>query len=134
MERQDKKKTRRRNHDPTPDTASPSSRKGSEASEDDSFTGSSSKIENEMSENVSRDSPASGMDPNENFEQGEYKRKSDSTPLPNSQSFKKPKIDDSQNDNPAPLVRKLSLKDFLQKRNQNKTPSPSSTGFFSPQD
>ena len=96
------------------------------------------KIENEgFSEDVSRDSPASFMDDVEKIELDvDSKRKLDlsASNLPEEPLFKRPKTESMNADPPVrptpiktePLVRKLSLKDFLQKRNI-KTPSPSST-------
>ena len=132
MEQQDKKKRKRRAYDePSVESASPSSKKGNDDSEDENNTGSSSKIDNETPESLSRDSPLSVIDTAEKEDESESKRKSESTPACESVVFKKPKLNEKEEqDTPAPLVRKLSLKDFLQKRNQNKTPSPSSSGHF----
>jgi hypothetical protein len=129
MEQQDKKKRKRRtNGDPSAEI-SPTLKNDFEESEEDVYTGSSSKVDNETSESIGRDSPASATDLAEKHEdEPEYKRKFESVSASESLIFKKPKLENSEKISitPAPLVRKLSLKDFLQKRNQNKTPSPSS--------
>lgn len=137
MEQQDKKKRKRRTPaDPSVETISPASRKEYEESEEDNYTGSSSKFDNETSESIGRDSPASLTDVAEKHEdQLDSKRKLETLSESDPSVFKKPKLEKSEanvQNTPAPLVRKLSLKDFLQKRNQNKTPSPSSSSQFFP--
>lgn len=139
MEQQDKKKRKRRTYgEPSTEMTSPTMKKDFEESDEENYTGSSSKVDNETSESIGRDSPASAADLAEKHEdEQEYKRKLDSMSASEPLPFKKPKLENSENnvqDTPAPLVRKLSLKDFLQKRNQSKTPSPSSaTQFFPPE-
>jgi hypothetical protein len=139
MEQQDKKKRKRRTYgEPSTEVTSPTIKKDFEESEEENYTGSSSKVDNETSESIGRDSPASVADLTEKHEdEPEYKRKLDSLSASEPSTFKKPKLENSEKNvqsTPAPLVRKLSLKDFLQKRNQSKTPSPSSsTQFFPPE-
>lgn len=139
MEQQDKKKRKRRTHgEHFTETASPMSKRESEDSAEDNYTVSSSKIDNETSESVGRDSPASVTDlVDRHMDESDSKRKHETQTVPESLVFKKPKLEKLEKDaqsTPAPLVRKLSLKDFLQKRSQNKTPSPSSSGLFFPTD